>query len=86
MAAGLVDGTSAEIATTEHRANCSAFLIGEYEMEPRSDWMLPLTLNSKLLDKLRNDSVKGGKAKFMRGGNVFWRYRRFFRTTQGYFG
>ena len=86
IAAGLVDGTSAEMAITEHRANFSAFLIGEYDMDPRSDWTLPLTLNPKLLDKLRNDSVKGDKAKFMRDGNVFWRYRRFFRTAQGYFG
>lgn len=31
MAAGILDATSAEKAITEHHANFSAFLVGEYE-------------------------------------------------------
>lgn len=86
MAAGLLDATSAEKAITEHHANFSAFLVGEYDMEPPSDRTLSLTRNPKLLDKLGNDSINGDKEKFMRDGKIFWNCRRFFCTTQGYFG
>ena len=86
MVAGLVDSTPAETSMAEHRSNFAAFLIAEHDKDPHSDWTLPLTRNTKLLNKVRGDSANGSKERFTRDAYVFWNCRRFFRTVKGYLG